>query len=76
VAWDLALDGSTTAIDVTSTRSLERGGPWPILANGLFVLLVAWVLASLVLIVLVLRSQRRRHRAIDRLEHLERSGRL
>jgi hypothetical protein len=73
VAWDLALDGSSTAIEVTSVRSLERGGPWPWLANGLFALLVVWVLVSIVLIVLVLRSSRRRHRAADR---LERVGRL
>jgi len=72
VAWDLALDGSPTAIDATSVRSLERGGGWSILANGLFVILVAWVLGALVLIALVIRSQRRRHRAADRLERFER----
>ena len=72
VVWDLALDGNPTAIEATSVRSLERGGPWPWLANGLFVLLVGWVLASVVLIAAVLRSQRRRHRAADRLERLGR----
>ena len=73
VEWTVALDGTTTAIEATSTRSLERGGVWPWLANGLLVLLVAWIVVSVVLVLLVARARRRRFRAADR---LERFGRL
>lgn len=68
VDWTIALDGSDTAIDATSVKSLERGGVWPVLATVLFVALVAWVAAALVGIVLVARRQRRRHRSMRRLE--------
>ncbi|MFN6121516.1 MAG: hypothetical protein ACK5CE_18055 [Actinomycetes bacterium] len=46
---------------------------WPWLANGLLVLLVAWIGVSVVLVLLVARARRRRFRAADR---LERFGRL
>jgi hypothetical protein len=68
IDWVVALDGSETVIQATSVKSLERGGGWPVLAQLLLVLLLAWVALSVVAILLVARRGRRRRRSMRRVE--------
>ncbi len=62
VRWTIPLDGSPLDLTTRSTVSLERSSTWRVLATVALVVLIAWVVASLVLIALVARARRRRIR--------------
>lgn len=62
VRWTIPLDGSPLDLTTRSTVSLERSSIWRVLATVALVVLIAWVVASLVLIALVARARRRRIR--------------
>ncbi|MFN8021562.1 MAG: hypothetical protein U0Q03_08555 [Acidimicrobiales bacterium] len=67
LSFPIALDGSDTAIEARTVKSLDRGGGWSLLATVLLIALIVWVLVAIATIVAVGRRQRRRNRAAHRL---------
>jgi hypothetical protein len=69
VVWDLALDGSTTDLATAAVlRAGDDDGGWagPVSTVAL-VLLIAWLIAGVALVILVVRArQRRRNRPLRR----------
>jgi hypothetical protein len=78
VAWTVAVDGVPVDFATTSSKSLERGGAWPLVSSGALVALIAWGVLSVLVIIGVARRQRRhqrRHRRRSRnhnTRHLDR----
>ena len=68
--WTPPLDGSQVDLASTTSYSLERGGIWSVLSSLALLALVAWVLASIVVIGWVTRAH---HRRADR--RADRAGR-
>ena len=58
--WTPPLDGSQVDLASTTSYSLERGGIWSVLSSLALLALVAWVLASIVVIGWVARAHHRR----------------
>lgn len=56
LSWQVPIDGGRTPVEGTTTLSLERSGPWGIVAWSARALLVLWIVVAIVLIAAVARS--------------------
>ena len=62
LSWQVPIDGGRAPVEGTTTLSLERSGPWGIVAWSARALLVLWIVVAIAFIAAVARARHRRQR--------------